>query len=517
MSGATDERARPALLRVEHAVALTLAETSRAADTYPNVLAAIGTTLGWQIGAAWELSAADGALHCVEIWEAPGEDAHEFRALSEHLVLSRDEGLPGRVWALGGPVWIADVKVETSFPRAAAASAAGLQTAFCFPIRSAGAFLGVMEFCTRTATEPDEPLLESVAILGSQIGQFVVRRQAEDAVRVSEARNRAILDSALDAVITMNHRGVVVEFNHAAERIFGYSAAEAVGRDMADLIVPPSLRDAHRRGLARYLETGSPTLLDRRLEITAMRADGSEFPVELTITRIGLPGEPTFTGYVRDITERHRAEEELRASRARIVEAADEERRRIERNLHDGAQQHLVSLALRLRNAAESLGDDPQGTRELLERADLELAVALEELRELAQGIHPAVLSERGLRPALEGLAARVPVTVQIAALPDERLADAVEVAVYYLVAEALTNVVKYAQASVATVRVEVADGLVVVEVVDDGVGGTSAGSGSGLRGLADRVEALGGVLTIDSPRGSGTRVRGEIPVPPVG
>ncbi len=421
--------------------------------------------------------------------------------------------MPGRVWLSGEPAWIAHVGADPNFPRGPAAAAAGLHTAFCFPIRSAGTIVGAMEFFARVAIEPNEALLTSMAILGSQIGQFVVRRQAEDAVRESEARNRAILDSALDAVITMDHRGYVLAFNHAAERIFGYAAAEAVGRDMADLIVPPSLRPDHRRGIARYLETEEAVILDRRLEITGMHADGSEFPVELTITRIGLAGSPTFTGYVRDITDRVQAEAELKASRARIVEAGDNERRRLERNLHDGAQQHLVSLALRLRDAATSLAEDPERARRQLEQADLELAIALDELRELARGIHPAVLGERGLRPALEGLADRVPLSVTIAELPVARLPDPIEVAAYYFVAEALTNVVKYAHASHATVRISEAGGLALLEVSDDGVGGaTLDGVGSGLGGLADRVEALGGTLVLESPPGAGSRLRAAMP-----
>ena len=283
------------------------------------------------------------------------------------------------------------------------------------------------------------------------------------------------------------------------------------------MIVPPSLRERHRRGFARYLETGSSTVLDTRLEITALRADGTEFPVELTITRIALPGPPTFTGFIRDITERRRADKELKESRARIVEAADEARRRIELNLHDGAQQHLVSLALRLRNAAESLEAEPAVARGLLEQAELELAVAIDALRELAHGIHPAVLSERGLRPALDGLASRSPLAVRIELLPEERLPAHVEVAAYYLVAEALTNSVKHAQASGASVRIAVEDGLAVIEITDDGIGAATVEHGSGLRGLIDRVEALGGRFAIDSPPGSGTKVRAEIPTLAVG
>jgi PAS domain S-box-containing protein len=206
------------------------------------------------------------------------------------------------------------------------------------------------------------------------------------------------------------------------------------------------------------------------------------------------------------------AREQLAASRARIVDASDAERRRLERNLHDGAQQRLVTLALTLRLAQVRVADDPQEARKLLGRAREELSLALGELRELANGLHPAVLSERGLEPALDALAARVPIPVEVADVPAERLPESVEVAAYYLVSEALTNVVKYAQASSATVAVSRANGRAIVEVADDGVGGAVVGAGSGLRGLADRIGALAGELTVESPRGGGTRIRAEIP-----
>jgi signal transduction histidine kinase len=203
--------------------------------------------------------------------------------------------------------------------------------------------------------------------------------------------------------------------------------------------------------------------------------------------------------------------DELRGSRARIVEAGDSERRRLERNLHDGAQQRLVALSLGLRLVANRL---PHGSdaEELLTAARDELAASLQELRELAQGIHPAVLSDHGLAVALESVAARASVPVELKVDVDRRLAPALEVAAYYLVCEALTNVGKYADASHATVEVAGADGRLVVEVYDDGAGGADPDGGSGLRGLADRVEALEGRLRITSPRGGGTTVRAELP-----
>jgi signal transduction histidine kinase len=204
--------------------------------------------------------------------------------------------------------------------------------------------------------------------------------------------------------------------------------------------------------------------------------------------------------------------EELRASRARIVETGDEARRRIERDLHDGAQQRLVSLALTLRIARSRMEQEPRRARELLESASRELDAALSELRELARGIHPAVLSERGLHAALQGLASRVPVPVELVGDLEDGLPKSVEAAAYFVVAEAITNVAKYAHATHATVSVQRQNGTVVVEVTDDGLGGADPDKGSGLRGLADRVAALDGRLDVISGSGHGTTVRATIP-----
>jgi signal transduction histidine kinase len=205
--------------------------------------------------------------------------------------------------------------------------------------------------------------------------------------------------------------------------------------------------------------------------------------------------------------------QELRTSRARIVEAGTAERRRLERNLHDGAQQRLVALSLTLRVAQNRIDTDPDATRTMLAGAQEELTLALAELRELARGIHPAVLSDRGLHAALEALAGRSPVPVELADTPEDRLPPPVEAAAYFVVAEALTNVAKYAQATQARVSVSRSNGHAVVEVADNGVGGADPALGSGLRGLADRLSALDGRLEVRSPQGAGTLLRAEIPV----
>jgi PAS domain S-box-containing protein len=498
------------LARTEHSVARRLAETADPRDAPRRALEAIGQSLGWRFGAVWE-PALDG-LRCVEVWHAPGVDAREFDAASRALTLAAGEGLPGRVWRDAEPAWLADVLADDNFPRREAARQAGLRAAFCFPLRSASGVLGVIELYSGDVAGPDADLLATMSALGDQIGQALERRRDVESLQAKDARHRAMLEAALDCVVTMDHRGCVIDFNPAAERTFGYRASDVVGRDMAELIVPPSLRARHREALGRYVRTGSGSILDRRIDITGMRADGTEFPVELTITRIDVPGPPTFAGYLRDITARKAAEAELRASRVRIVEAADDARRRLERDLHDGAQQRLVELALDLRMAEARLTEDPQGTREVLDGALDVLAAATAELRELARGIHPAALTEGGLRPALDALVTRSRVPARLTAVPERRFPAAVEATAYFTVAEALTNAARYAGARLVEVTAAHADDRLRVQVRDDGRGGADAAAGSGLRGLADRAAALGGELSLTSPPGGGTVLTVEIP-----
>ena len=333
-----------------------------------------------------------------------------------------------------------------------------------------------------------------------------------DALVVSEARTKAIVDSALDCVVTMDAGGRIVEWNPAAERCFGYTSEEVVGRDMADVIIPLEMRDAHRSGLARYLATGERRMLDRRIETTAVRADGIEFPVELAITEITVSGPPVFTGHLRDITDRREAEDEVRASRARLVAVADETRRRLERDLHDGAQQRLVGLALDLQLARETIEENPAGARELLNGAIEGLRGAIDELRELARGIHPAVLTTHGLAAALPDLGRRCPIDVRFDGLDGERLPPGVEATIYFVCAETLTNAAKHSGAEAVLVAFDRLDDRVVVEVCDDGSGGASMRKGTGLRGLGDRVTAIGGKFEVRSRPGEGTVVRVELP-----
>jgi PAS domain S-box-containing protein len=341
--------------------------------------------------------------------------------------------------------------------------------------------------------------------------------------RRQEGRLQALIDSSPLALVEFGMDTRIRLWNPAAERIFGWSREEMLGRGGLPM-APPSRRAEAEDLFARVL--AGEWVNDH--ETVRMRKDGTLVAVSIAAAPVKDTSGRVLGNMVAytDITERkaqeaevHRLNDELHArvrelaaSRARIVTAGDVERRRLERNLHDGAQQRLVAISFSLRLALAKLDFDPAGARAVLVDAGDELDLALEELRELARGLHPAILTDRGLRAAVETLAARSPIPVEIAEIPDERLPEPVEAAAYYLIAEALTNVAKYAHASTVRARVAAADGNVVVEVSDNGVGGADPAAGSGLRGLADRVEALGGSLKVISPPAAGTAVRAEIP-----
>jgi PAS domain S-box-containing protein len=322
------------------------------------------------------------------------------------------------------------------------------------------------------------------------------------------------------------HAGQTLELiSDEIERISGYPPHNFIASRRRTImsIVHPDDRPGVERAVEDATARGEPFEFEYRI----VRADGE---VRWVLDR-GRPvpgpgGRVWMDGAIVDITDRRAAEEslrereieearteELRASRVRIVQAADAARRKIERDLHDGAQQRLVSLALEVRLARSQVEKDPATAAPFLERFGDELLEASAELRELARGIHPAVLTERGLAPAIAALAARAPFPVEVLDVPADRLPGAVETTAYFTVAEALTNVAKYAQATHATVRVACEDADLVVEIRDDGVGGADPDGGSGLRGLADRVAACDGGLSVASPPGEGTLVRAVLPL----
>lgn len=295
-------------LEAQYAVSRALANSDALEDAAPEVLRIIGESLGWDFAGLWKAQKHPPSVQCVEVWKGPGVEATDFERVSRESVFESGVGLPGRVLAGEGPTWIPDVVTDRNFPRGEVAAREGFHTGIAFPILAGDEVLGVVEVFSKRMIDVEEDLLEPLSAIGLQLGGFVQRLKSENFTRQSEARLSAIVESALDCVITMNSDGRVIDFNPAAEQTFGYKRVDVIGKEMAALIIPPALRERHRQGLAHYLETGEGAVIGQRIEITAMRSNGEEFPVELAISDVGLPEELVFTGVVRDITERRRAE-----------------------------------------------------------------------------------------------------------------------------------------------------------------------------------------------------------------
>lgn len=285
---------------------------------------------GWPIGHVY---VADGdTLLPSAIWHlSDPERFATFRSVTEGTPLASGTGLPGRVHASRRPAWIADVTRDENFPRAKAAEDIGVRAAFAFPVVADGEAVAVLELFAPEAIEPDRALLETVAHVGDQLARLVERTRAAEALRANEDRTRRVIETASDAFVALDAKGSITDWNRQAEIAFGWSKEEAIGRALADTIIPVRFRDAHLRGLRRFLETGEGPVLGKRVELAALRRDGTEFPVELTVWALDVRGQPTFNAFIHDITERKHAEQTLRDSEQRFAEAYAREREAKER------------------------------------------------------------------------------------------------------------------------------------------------------------------------------------------
>lgn len=301
--------------------ALSVAATPTAASAA--VLAEVAQSLGSPLAVLWLYDATTGLLHWGQDW-ADGDDVEELRQIDRRLTFSTGVGLPGRVLESGQPAWIEDITADANFPRAEMALKTGLRSAVAGPLASPEGMMGVIEFFGRRRKAPTVEQLDDVAVAGSQLAAYLQRRRIEERLQASEEFNASIVHAALDCIITMDHRGRILDFNPTAEATFGYARTTAVGEFLADLIIPPEFRDAHRRALTEYVTNRRATILGRRLELVGQRADGSTFPVELTVTRLGTQEPPLFAGFLRDITKRRAAEEQL----GRLLEREQAERAR---------------------------------------------------------------------------------------------------------------------------------------------------------------------------------------------
>ncbi|MDQ6872321.1 MAG: PAS domain S-box protein [Gemmatimonadota bacterium] len=310
-------------LSVQHLVSQIIAESKSPPETLRTVLAEVGRALRWSYATYWELDRSADVLRPLYSWTQSDRSFVEFDRQTQRIVFTRGEGFPGGVWEGAQPNWETDLATRPVYPRSAAASAEGLHSAFGIPVRTAEKFFGVLEFFAEDVLPPNEALLNAAQGVGFQLGEFLERARAMAAEHESEIRKASILDTALDSIITSDQRGMITEFNAAAQATFGYRKEDVIGHQMVDLIIPPQHREAHLKGMQRYLATGEAHVLGRRIEINAMRSDGTEFPVELAIVRVPIDGPAFFTAYVRDLTERKK----LEAEQARLLKVSEEANR----------------------------------------------------------------------------------------------------------------------------------------------------------------------------------------------
>ncbi|MFN2564228.1 MAG: PAS domain S-box protein [Gemmatimonadaceae bacterium] len=297
-------------LAAQHAASRLLSDA--ASGRLPKgLMEAICRSLGWDAAVLWTVDWSDDLLRRVDEWVSPRARTAEHTARLSELGIGQE--LPGRVWSTGDPVWVADLARETTSPHTHHAADVGLHGVVVFPVKS-GSVCGVIELYSVEVQPFDRELLRTLTVIGNDIARVLDQARAEEFVREAEALKTAIVDTTLDCVVTVDAECRILEFNPAAERTFGHRRSDVIGKSMPELIIPPSLRGRHAAGFARYLATGSSRLLGQRGEFTAMRADGTEFPVELTVTRIPAPGSPVFTAFIRDITDRKQAEKELQHS-----------------------------------------------------------------------------------------------------------------------------------------------------------------------------------------------------------
>ena len=311
--GATISERTAVLVRrnAEHAVTRVLADAATAEEATRRIIDVINADLGWDIGLWWSVDSGARQLRCAEVRCPAGGRFPGFEDISLTRTFEPGEWLPGHVWAYAAPQWIPDVSKERDVPRLQAAAAEGLHGAFAFPVSVGREVLGVFEFCSRGVRRPDDDLLWMFNAIGAQVGQFLARKGMERQIQESEARKAGMLNGALDCVITVDQSGVIVEFNPAAERTFGYRSGEVIGQLFIDVLIPQVHRDRCREQMEQYHASGRDTFTGRRLEVVGMRADGTRFPAELSIIKSASSHGPLFTAFLRDITRQKRRAKQL--------------------------------------------------------------------------------------------------------------------------------------------------------------------------------------------------------------
>lgn len=386
-------RRNAAFLELLNRVAVASNEASTVDEVLQATLDEVCRLTGWPVGHVYMPDPDDpNGLVPTTLWhlEEPGRFA-TFRTVTEAMPLTSGKGLPGRVLESGKPAWITDVTMDRNFPRNRVATDIGVKAGFGFPVLVGPEVVGVLEFFAPSAMEPDEALLVVVAQIGTLLGRVVERHRAEEALRDSEERFRAVAEPALDAIISADSEGSITYFNHGAERVFGYGSYEVIGKPLT-ILMPERFRDLHSQGLRRYVETGVSRVIGSTVQLAGRRSDGREFPLELALATWTSAKGVSFTGILRDITVHKEAEETLRIALEREREAANHLRA-----LDAMKNGFLSAVSHELRTPLSGV----LGYALTLEREELYQALSEEEQREM---LHRIAVSAQKLERLLTDL-----------------------------------------------------------------------------------------------------------------
>jgi len=508
-------------LTLEYDVTRLLAESSSTLEASPKILQAICETLRWEVGVIWDVDRHENLLRCVTVWLQPEIKAAQFEEQTRGRTFAPGEGLPGRVWATGAPLWISDLSADKNFPRNVGISHEGPHSGFGFPILVGTEVIGVIEFFKRETAQSDEALLEMMTPIGAEIGQLLVRKQNEQALRESETRFRTLADTASDAIITIDQHSKIIYINQAAENIFGHPVAEMLGADLT-MLMPEYLRHVHRAGLGRYVETGHKHIGWSAVELPGLHKDGHEVPLELSFGEFTKNERRYFTGIARDITERKRADEALRAAREERFRELERVRKRIATDLHDDIGSALTQISILSEVVHRRIGTDDSPVAEPLALIADSSRELVDSMSDIVWAINPQKdhlndLLGRMRRFAADMLTAR---SIEFQFLTpdaekDVQLGANIRREVFLIFKESINNLVKHSGCSRVEVRFQIDEETLELTVSDNGNGfDTSAESdGHGLTSMKERAEGLGADIAIVSEAALGTTITLNVPL----
>ena len=508
-------------LELQYEITNILAESRNLREAAPRILQAICQSVGWEMGALWHVDPQAEQLRCVDVWHVEALNATEFEKISREHTFAPGEGLPGRVWQKGEPLWVKDMTRESNFPRLTVAAVEGIRSAFGFPILLGGEVYGIIEFFSREPHQPDEELLETMSTIGIQIGQLIERRRAEEAMRESETRFRTLAETASDAIITIDEDSKILFVNPAVEVVFGYTVGEMIGANLT-MLMPEHLRHLHNAGLGRYVQDGSKHISWQAVELPGLHKSGREIPLELSFGEFNKNGKQYFTGIARDLTERKRAEEALRRSREERLIELERVRKRIATDLHDDIGSSLTQISILSEVARQRVGHNDSPLTKPLSMIAAASRELVDSMSDIVWAINPQKDHLSDLQQRMRRFASDVFTARNIDfrfrapdAETDIQLGANIRREVFLIFKESINNMVKHSGCTRADIEFSLGNDHLYLRLTDNGQGFDAArdNDGHGLMSMSDRAKGLGAELEIISHPDSGTTIILQVPL----